>query len=85
MAFFVPPTHMIVHIQFNLLYQFWIHTEIVRDLGPLEYILNTAKHHRVHHGKLQSRLNLQDSSINYPPEYFQAQIDIAWTKTMLES
>jgi len=50
MAFFVPPTHMIVHIQFNLLYQFWIHTEIVRDLGPLEYILNTAKHHRVHHG-----------------------------------
>lgn len=50
MAFFVPPTHMIVHIQFNLLYQFWIHTELVQSLGPLEYVLNTAKHHRVHHG-----------------------------------
>jgi alkylglycerol monooxygenase len=50
MAFFVPPTHVIVHAQFNLLYQFWIHTEVVRDLGPLEYVLNTAKHHRVHHG-----------------------------------
>ena len=53
MAFFVPPTHMIIHIQFNLLYQFWIHTELVRSLGPLEHILNTAKHHRVHHGMFQ--------------------------------
>ena len=51
MAFFVPPTQILVHAQFNLLFQFWIHTEVVRDLGPLEYILNTAKHHRVHHGK----------------------------------
>ena len=84
MAFFVPPTHMIVHIQFNLLYQFWIHTEIVRDLGPLEYILNTAKHHRVHHGKLQSQLK-SNSSLKHHPKYFQAQIDIAWTKTMLVS
>lgn len=50
MAFFVPPTQVLVHAQFNLLFQFWIHTEVVRDLGPLEYILNTAKHHRVHHG-----------------------------------
>jgi len=51
MAFLgVPPTHLIVHNQFNLLYQFWIHTEVVKSLGPLEHILNTAKHHRVHHG-----------------------------------
>lgn len=34
----------------NLLYQFWIHTEHVRSLGPLEYVLNTPSHHRVHHG-----------------------------------
>jgi sterol desaturase/sphingolipid hydroxylase (fatty acid hydroxylase superfamily) len=34
----------------NLLYQFWIHTEFVRTLGPLEYVLNTPSHHRVHHG-----------------------------------
>jgi alkylglycerol monooxygenase len=29
---------------------FWVHTEIIRTLGPLEYILNTPSHHRVHHG-----------------------------------
>jgi alkylglycerol monooxygenase len=34
----------------NLIYQFWIHTEHVRNLGPLEYVLNTPSHHRVHHG-----------------------------------
>jgi sterol desaturase/sphingolipid hydroxylase (fatty acid hydroxylase superfamily) len=34
----------------SLLYQFWIHTELVRSLGPLEWILNTPSHHRVHHG-----------------------------------
>lgn len=51
LAFFVPPTALIVHLQFNLLYQFWIHTELVTSLGPLEYILNTASHHRVHHGR----------------------------------
>lgn len=34
----------------DLLYQFWIHTDVVRDLGPVEQILNTPSHHRVHHG-----------------------------------
>lgn len=33
----------------NTLYQFWIHTECVRTLGPLEWVLNTPAHHRVHH------------------------------------
>jgi len=33
----------------NLLYQFWLHTEIVPRLGPLEWFLNTPSHHRVHH------------------------------------
>ena len=50
LAFFVPPAQTIVHQQFNLIYQFWIHTEVVDNIGPLEYILNTASHHRVHHG-----------------------------------
>jgi len=35
---------------FNLIYQFWIHTRFINRLGPLEYILNTPSHHRVHHG-----------------------------------
>ncbi len=32
-----------------MLYQFWIHTELVRDMGLLELVLNTPSHHRVHH------------------------------------
>ena len=34
----------------NLFYQIWIHTEVVKSLGPLEWVLNTPSHHRVHHG-----------------------------------
>jgi len=34
----------------NTLYQYWIHTELVDRIGPLEAIFNTASHHRVHHG-----------------------------------
>jgi len=34
----------------SLLYQFWIHTEVVRHMGPLELLFNTPSHHRVHHG-----------------------------------
>ena len=35
----------------NLIYQFWIHTKLVKKLPlGLEYVLNTPSHHRVHHG-----------------------------------
>jgi len=34
----------------SLLYQFWIHTELVGSLGALEAVFNTPSHHRVHHG-----------------------------------
>ncbi|CAG0894543.1 unnamed protein product [Darwinula stevensoni] len=46
----VPPSHILVHTQMNLMYQFWIHTETISSLGLLEYIINTPSHHRVHHG-----------------------------------
>ncbi|KAK4321826.1 hypothetical protein Pmani_007453 [Petrolisthes manimaculis] len=46
----VPPAALLVHLQFNLIYQFWIHTELVDRCGPLEWVLNTPSHHRVHHG-----------------------------------
>ncbi len=37
--------------QLNLLYQYWIHTEVIDRLPePAEKILNTPSHHRVHHG-----------------------------------
>uniref|UniRef100_UPI001F297D68 sterol desaturase family protein n=1 Tax=Sandarakinorhabdus rubra TaxID=2672568 RepID=UPI001F297D68 len=35
----------------NLVYQFWIHTELVDRLPPwFEAVMNTPSHHRVHHG-----------------------------------
>lgn len=51
LAFFVKPSIYMIHSHMNLLFQFWIHTELVDSIGPLEYILNTASHHRVHHGR----------------------------------
>ncbi|MGQ0704224.1 MAG: sterol desaturase family protein [Gemmatimonadales bacterium] len=46
----VPVTVWLVCHAVNLIYQFWIHTREVNRLGPLEWILNTPSHHRVHHG-----------------------------------
>jgi alkylglycerol monooxygenase len=46
---FAPWMFVLVH-GFNLIYQFWIHTKLVKSLGWLEYVLNTPSHHRVHHG-----------------------------------
>jgi hypothetical protein len=34
-----------------VLYQFWIHTRAIGRLGPLEWVLNTPSHHRVHHAR----------------------------------
>jgi sterol desaturase/sphingolipid hydroxylase (fatty acid hydroxylase superfamily) len=35
----------------NLLYQFWIHTERIDKMWrPIELVMNTPSHHRVHHG-----------------------------------
>lgn len=35
----------------SLLYQFWIHTELIHKFpAPIEFIFNTPSHHRVHHG-----------------------------------
>jgi hypothetical protein len=45
-----PPAMFLVMTTLNTLYQFFIHTRLVGRLGPLEYVLNTPSHHRVHHG-----------------------------------
>ena len=34
----------------SLVYQFWVHTETIDRLGPLEWIFSTPSNHRVHHG-----------------------------------
>lgn len=37
---------------FNLLYQFWIHTEVIGKMPRwFEYVFNTPANHRVHHGR----------------------------------
>ncbi|XP_069948338.1 alkylglycerol monooxygenase-like [Cherax quadricarinatus] len=46
----VPLPAICVHFNLNLLVQFIIHTELIGKCGPLEWIINTPSHHRVHHG-----------------------------------
>ncbi len=45
-----PPELIFGGIIVVLAYQTWIHTELIGKLGPLEKVLNTPAHHRVHHG-----------------------------------
>jgi len=43
---------MILAVQgISLVYQFWIHTELIDRMGPFENFFNTPSHHRVHHGR----------------------------------
>lgn len=46
-----PPWMVLTAQAISLLYQFWLHTEAIDKLGPVEWIFNTPSHHRVHHGK----------------------------------
>lgn len=47
----VPPLVFYTLASINTLYQFWIHTRLIRRMGPLEWLFNTPSHHRVHHGQ----------------------------------
>ncbi|KAM9965927.1 hypothetical protein ACTFIR_006110 [Dictyostelium discoideum] len=51
-GFFIPPGIYVFHKQFNTINQFWIHTQLIGKLAwPIEFIMNTPSHHRVHHGR----------------------------------
>jgi sterol desaturase/sphingolipid hydroxylase (fatty acid hydroxylase superfamily) len=43
------PLAVIAMLGVNLAYQFFIHTQLAPHLGPLEWVLNTPRHHQVHH------------------------------------
>jgi sterol desaturase/sphingolipid hydroxylase (fatty acid hydroxylase superfamily) len=43
------PEMILMQQAISLIYQFFIHTQLVGKLGPLEWIMNTPSHHRVHH------------------------------------
>jgi sterol desaturase/sphingolipid hydroxylase (fatty acid hydroxylase superfamily) len=55
-VFFLPlawigfhPLAIAATIGLGLVYQFFLHTRLNITLGPLEWVLNTPTHHRVHH------------------------------------
>lgn len=44
------PVMILVQMSISLLYQYWIHTEIIQKLPKwFEAVFNTPSHHRVHH------------------------------------
>jgi sterol desaturase/sphingolipid hydroxylase (fatty acid hydroxylase superfamily) len=43
------PLAVITGLVLNLIYQFWLHTELIPKLGILDLIFNTPANHRVHH------------------------------------
>lgn len=47
----------------NLIYQFWIHTDTIERIGPLEAVLNSPSHHRVHHGSNKRYIDRNHGSI----------------------
>lgn len=57
-VFFIPlawigfsPKAILLSYGFNLIYQFFIHTEVIGKLPKwIEFVFNTPSHHRVHHG-----------------------------------
>ena len=63
------PNWVVFVVLLNLGLQFFVHTQAVRKLGPLEWLFNTPSHHRVHHGR-----NPQYIDKNY------AGISIIWDK-----
>ena len=54
----VPPWMIMVAGGLNLIYQFWIHTEIIGRMPRwFEAVMNTPSHHRVHHGSNREYLD----------------------------
>jgi sterol desaturase/sphingolipid hydroxylase (fatty acid hydroxylase superfamily) len=44
--------------QIAVLFQFWVHTEYIKNLHPaIEYIFATPSNHRVHHGSQEKYIN----------------------------
>lgn len=57
-VFYIPMAMLGIPVQvfvvvglIDLLYQYWVHTELIGRLGWLEYVLVTPSNHRVHHGQ----------------------------------
>jgi len=45
------PLMILTQMSISLIYQYWIHTELINKMPKwFEFIFNTPSHHRVHHG-----------------------------------
>lgn len=51
------PRLVVLLLALDLRYQFFLHTEAKLSFGPLEWLLNTPSHHRVHHGRNEAYLD----------------------------
>jgi sterol desaturase/sphingolipid hydroxylase (fatty acid hydroxylase superfamily) len=47
----------------NLLYQFWVHTDVIESLGKAEKVMNSPSLHRVHHGANRQYLDRNHAGI----------------------
>jgi sterol desaturase/sphingolipid hydroxylase (fatty acid hydroxylase superfamily) len=61
--FGIPPSAVATARGVNLIYQFWIHTEAIDRIGRAEATLNSASHHRVHHGTNRQYLDRNQGGI----------------------
>lgn len=56
-----PPEMVLLFTGISLVYQYWVHTELIGKMwAPFEWIMNTPSHHRVHHA-----VNAQYLDANY--------------------
>lgn len=46
-----PIEMILIQKSISLLYQYWLHTELIGKLGWFGILFNTPSHHRVHHGR----------------------------------
>jgi sterol desaturase/sphingolipid hydroxylase (fatty acid hydroxylase superfamily) len=57
------PLMMVTAQAISLLYQYWIHTELIEKMGAFEWVFNTPSHHRVHHGSNPKYLDCNHGGI----------------------
>ena len=48
------PAAVVTALALNLIYQSWVHTELIPKLGFVDGVLNTPSNHRVHHASNES-------------------------------
>ena len=59
----VPPSTIEDARALNLIYQFWIHTDLIPKLGVFEKVFNSPSHHRAHHGANRQYLDRNHGGI----------------------